>query len=76
MENNLPQQELDFLPSGLFHDLRTSQILIENPSDMNGKISQWKERFDQVKNLPPMPPEEATEEADGLSLESFLSRLT
>jgi hypothetical protein len=68
-------EELDFLPSKLFRDRRTSRLLLENVHDVNGPLHQWKVEFDEVRNLPPMPQQEAKQEAEQLSLESFLARL-
>jgi hypothetical protein len=38
-------------------------------------MHEWKLGFEEVAKLPPMSPQEAKEEAEGLSLESFLARL-
>lgn len=71
----LPPGELDFLPERLFHDPKTPQLLLENASDFLGPLHQWKDGFQQAAKLPQMLPQEAQEEAEGLSLESFLDRL-
>jgi hypothetical protein len=73
--DDLPEPELNALPSDLFLHPRTSRLLLENVSDKLGPLHQWKAEFDQVVNLPPMSPQEARQEAEGLSLESFLDRL-
>jgi hypothetical protein len=75
LSQDLSARELDFLPSGLFHDPKMSRLLLEKPCDLNGPLHQWKEGFNQVRQLPQMSRQEAKEEAEGLSLESFLSRL-
>jgi hypothetical protein len=75
-KDNLPVEELISLPLDLFQNPRMShQLLLEHQADMAGPMHQWKEGFDEVMNLPPMSEQEARQEAEGLSLESFLSRL-
>ena len=66
---DFPARELDFLPGGLFHDRRTSRLLLENPSDINGPLHQWKVEFDEVRNLPQMPRQEAREEAEQVTMQ-------
>jgi hypothetical protein len=75
LRDNLPLEERMNLPLDLFQNPRTSRLLLENVTDVLGPMYQWKVGFDQVQNLPQMPPEEARQEAESLSLESFLSRL-
>ena len=75
LRDNLPLEERMNLPLDLFQNPRTSRLLLENVTDVLGPMYQWKVGFDQVQNLPQMPPEEARQEAESLSLESFLSHL-
>ena len=48
---------------------------MENPALLGSALHEWKRDFEEVAKLPPMSPQEAQEEAEGLSLESFLDRL-
>jgi hypothetical protein len=75
LEDNLSPEELLGLPCGLFHHPKAVRLLLENPADLSGLLHQWKKGFADVVNLPPMSPAEASQEAAGLSLESFLDRL-
>lgn len=75
LRNNLAPEVLDALPSGLFQNPRTSRQLFDNPVLHSSPLHQWEVDFESLSKLPPMPPQEARQEAQGLDLESFLSRL-
>ena len=74
LENNLTVDQLNSLPGGLAHPL-TPQALIFNPAPVDSRLYEWREEIEERLALPPMGPEDLREEVEGLSLESFLSRL-
>jgi len=74
-QNNLAPEVLDALPSGLFLNPRTCRQLFDNPALEGSRLHEWKWEFEEAAKLPPMPDREAREEAEQLSLESFLGRL-
>ena len=75
LQNNLEPEALDALPSRLLQDRRTCRALMENPALEGSPLHEWKRDFEEVAKLPPMSPQEAKQEAESLSLESFLARL-
>jgi hypothetical protein len=75
LELNLQEEELLNLPPGLLKKPRTPNILLVQPAALNYKLADWKEGLAEAVNLPPMPEKEAREEAESLTLESFLGRI-
>lgn len=75
LEQNLQEEELLNLPPGLLNKPRTPNILLVQPAVLGCKLADWKEGLEEAVNLPPMPEQEAREEAENLSLESFLGRI-
>lgn len=72
---NLQEEELLNLPPGLLKKPRTPNILLVQPAALGYRLADWKEGLAEAVNLPPMPEQEAREEAENLSLESFLGRI-
>ena len=75
LELNLQAEELLNLPLGGFKNRRTANILLVQPAAIGSQLADWKEGLEEAVNLPPMPEQEAREEAENLSLESFLGRI-
>lgn len=73
--DNLQPEFLDFLPTGLLMNPRTPSYLLNNPAVEGSPLHRWKAGFRDFKSLPPHPKAELLELAEGLSLESWLSRL-
>lgn len=75
MLDNLPEENWINLPLKQFNDPRTANVLLVMPAEINGLLAEWKAGMEEAVKLPPMSEKEATEEAESLSLESFLSKL-
>jgi hypothetical protein len=75
LKQNLQEEELLNLPLGLLNKPRTPSILLTQPAALNYKLADWKEGLEQAIKSPSMPEKEAREEAENLSLESFLGRI-
>jgi hypothetical protein len=75
LNDNLQDEELLNLPLGGFKNRRTANILLVQPAALGYKLADWKEGLAEAVNLPPMPEKEAREEAECLTLESFLGRV-
>ena len=75
LELNLPAEALVFLPKGLLTNPLTANYLLFNPMVEGSKAHQWKAAFRELKDLPPMAPQEALKLAQNLDLESYLDRL-
>lgn len=75
LELDLPAEVLLHLPSNLLFDDRLPGLLLLNPQSEGSPLHQWKEGFNQALSLPPMPEAQSLEEAQGLSLESYLNHL-
>lgn len=73
--NNLSQAVLDGLPGDLFNDPRTCRYLIHNPAELGSNLQKWRDRFEEVADLPVMDQAEANQTAADLCLEVFLDRL-
>ena len=75
LEQNLQQEELQNLPAGKLKNPKTPLALLTQPAVMGTPLADWKWGMDEAQSHPPMPEPEARQEAEELSLESFLSRL-
>lgn len=75
LEQGLPEEFLMSLPTDLLANPQTPRCLLENPAQEGGQLHQWKVGADEALKGPAMDQVEVWEEARGLSLESFLSRL-
>jgi len=74
-QNNLAPEVLDALPSGLFLNPRTCRQLFDNPALEGKPPARVEVGVRGSGETAPMPDREAREEAEQLSLESFLGRL-
>jgi len=74
LENRLADDLLSQLPSGLLTNPATPRCLVGNPS-LGSKLHEWLVDAEDALKLAPAPPEVAKQEAQDLSLESFLDRL-
>lgn len=72
---NLPEEEQLWLPADLLADPSCPQKLLLNPASLGSRLHEFKQEVRQAVGSKPMPPEEAFQVAEGLSLESFLSPL-
>jgi len=75
LELNLQQEELVNLPGDLLDDPKTPNVLLVMPAALNYPLADWKAGMEDAIKLPPMPEIEAREEAENLSLESFIGRI-
>ncbi len=75
LERDLPVEALDQLPNGLLTNPQTPNSLFQNPMVLGSPLHQWKVDFKYLKNPPLLPQPEAREQAEQLSLESYLSHL-
>lgn len=75
LSENLPQSESLWLPSDLLRNPATPGGLMGNPAELGSQLHQWKEGVAAALKMPSLPAAQARKLAEGLSLESFLSRL-
>jgi len=72
---NLPEEEQTWLPPDGLADPRGPAALLQNPASLGSRLAEWKQAIAEAVGAKPMPPEEANELAEQLSLEAFLSPL-
>jgi len=76
IEDNLPEQGWQNLPSGLLDNPQTPLVLIWTyPAEPGTTLADWRDGILDALEAPDASPEELKEEVSGLSLESFLCRL-
>lgn len=73
VSDNLPPEEFRNVPE-LRDQGFPSCLLMGSPAD-GSVLQEWRKGLDEAVKLPPMPADEARQEAEQLSLESFLSRV-
>ena len=75
LDRDLPPEALAFLPTGLLTNPQTPNLLLLNPQVEGSPLHQWKVNFPRALRAHLLPPAQAKEQAQSLSLESFLGRL-
>lgn len=75
LQEELPQEMLVWLPSGDLENEETPKALLLNPMSEGTPAHEWKVGIESALQAPLAPPNQARSEAEGLTLESFLSRL-
>ena len=75
LQDSLPSEFLDFLPTKLLADPRTAQSLIFNPAPTGSTLADWKEGAEEAVQKPPMSSELVLECLQDLDLPTFLGRL-
>jgi hypothetical protein len=76
LDNDLPQEALNFLPGKLLEDPKAPAYLLNNPAAEGGPLHQWKAGLKEaVKARQLMPQPEAAQLLAEESLESFLARV-
>ncbi len=75
LKNNLTDDALLWLPSGLMAHPGCPASLLLNPAPHRSRLWEWKDGITEAISRPQMPQEEAMELAKSLSLETFLSPL-
>jgi hypothetical protein len=64
-----------FLPVGLLHNPETPHRLFFNPKEEGSHFHEWVCGIEEALASPPMREDDARQEAENLSLESFLTRI-
>ena len=75
LEDSLEQEFLISLPDQLLRSPSMTYLLMFNPAIEGSPLDEWKTDLYDLLDLPPMPEEQALEEAKLLDLESYLGRL-
>jgi hypothetical protein len=75
VDDNQTAEMLINLPLKKFNDPRMPRVLLGQTSEPGSIFGDWKEGLAEAVKLPPMSEKEATEEAESLTLESFLGRI-
>jgi hypothetical protein len=76
IQDGLPENGAEHLPSGLLNNPATPQALIWTyPAEPGSMLADWRDGIMEALEAPEASPEDLKDEVSNLSLESFLCRL-